>query len=47
MGGLAAGRIVSILVDGWPHWLLTGYMIVEIVLAATGIVLLGKHRVLE
>ena len=47
MGGLAAGRIVSILVDGWPHWLLTGYTIVEIVLAAIGIVLLRKQRVLE
>jgi hypothetical protein len=39
MGGLAAGRVASILIDVWPHFLLTGFAIVEIGLAVAGIIL--------
>ncbi len=42
MGGLAAGRVASILIDGWPHFLLTGYALVEIGLAVAGIILLRQ-----
>lgn len=44
MGGLAAGRVVSILIDGWPHFLLTGYGIVEAVMAVIGIMLLRQGQ---
>ena len=42
MGGLAAGRVASILIDGWPHFLLTGYAVVEIGMAVAGIILLRQ-----
>ena len=42
MSGLAAGRLLSVFVDGWPHWLLVGYIGVEAILAVTGIVLLKQ-----
>jgi hypothetical protein len=32
MLGLAAGRIVSLVLDGMPHWLLVVYAVLEIVL---------------
>jgi hypothetical protein len=32
MLGLAAGRILSLILDGTPHWLLIVYAILEIVL---------------
>jgi hypothetical protein len=31
MLGLAAGRILSFILDGMPHWLLVVYAILEIV----------------
>jgi hypothetical protein len=40
--GLAAGRILSLLVDGMPHWLLVVYAILEVVLGVSAIVLLRK-----
>ena len=43
MLGLAAGRILSLLVDGMPHWLLVVYAILEVTLGLTAIVLLRKH----
>ena len=42
MGGLAAGRVASILIDGWPNFLLTGYALVEIGMAVAGIILLRQ-----
>jgi len=44
MAGLAVGRIASILVDGWPHWLLVGYALAEIALVVIGIILLKKPQ---
>ena len=40
MSGLALGRLLSLLVDGWPHWLLAMYMLLEVILAIVGIILL-------
>jgi Domain of unknown function (DUF4345) len=34
MLGLAAGRALSLAIDGMPHWLLVGYLLVELVLGA-------------
>jgi hypothetical protein len=39
MLGLAAGRILSIIVDGMPHWLLVVYAVLEIVLGLVAIVI--------
>jgi hypothetical protein len=38
--GLGAGRVLSLLVDGWPSTLLNFYLIIEIASAAAGILLL-------
>jgi hypothetical protein len=38
--GLAAGRVLSLLMDGWPSTLLNFYLIIEITSAAAGILLL-------
>jgi hypothetical protein len=38
--GLAAGRVLSLVLDGWPSALLIFYLIIEIASAAAGILLL-------
>ncbi len=43
MLGLAAGRILSFLLDGLPHWLLIVYAVLEIVLGVLAIMLLRVH----
>ena len=43
MLGLAAGRILSLLVDGMPHWLLVVYAILEVALGLIAIVLLRRN----
>ncbi|MDV7144662.1 DUF4345 domain-containing protein [Tropicimonas sp. TH_r6] len=42
MFGLAAGRVLSIVLDGWPHWLLIVYAILEIVLGVIAVSLLRQ-----
>ena len=42
MFGLAAGRILSLIIDGMPHWLLTGYLVLELVFGVLGILLIRK-----
>jgi hypothetical protein len=42
MSGLAAGRLLSVLVDGWPHWLLASYIVLEAIFASVGIILLKQ-----
>lgn len=37
MLGLAAGRILSFILDGMPHWLLVWYAILEVVLGLSAI----------
>jgi hypothetical protein len=39
MLGLAAGRILSLILDGMPHWLLVVYAALEIVLGLIAITL--------
>ena len=39
MLGLAAGRILSFVLDGMPHWLLVVYAVLEIVLGLGAIVI--------
>lgn len=39
MLGLAAGRTLSFVLDGMPHWLLIVYAVLEVVLGAIAIVL--------
>jgi len=50
MLGLAAGRILSMIVDGMPHWLLVVYAALEIVIGLGAIVIYkgyGKEPLLE
>ena len=39
MLGLAAGRILSFIIDGMPHWLLIVYAVLEIVLGLVAVAL--------
>ena len=43
MLGLAAGRILSVVLDGMPHWLLVVYAVLEIVLGLIAITLFTGH----
>ena len=43
MLGLAAGRILSFLIDGLPHWLLIVYAALEIVLGLIAVILYRGH----
>jgi len=43
MLGLAAGRILSLILDGMPHWLLVVYAVLEIVLGLGAIVIYKGH----
>jgi len=43
MLGLASGRILSIALDGMPHWLLVVYAALEILLGLTAIALYRGH----
>ena len=43
MLGLAAGRTLSFVLDGIPHWLLVVYAVIEVVLGAIAIVLYRIH----
>lgn len=42
MGGLVAGRVLSLLIDGLPSIMLIVYLVAETVLAVFGILLLRK-----
>jgi len=37
MFGLAAGRIMSLVLDGMPHWLLFAYLLAELAFGAIGL----------
>jgi hypothetical protein len=43
MLGLAAGRLLSFLLDGMPHWLLVVYAVLEVILGVLAIVLNRDH----
>jgi hypothetical protein len=40
MLGLAAGRVLSLMLDGWPHLLLVVYLLLELAFGAVGVMLL-------
>jgi hypothetical protein len=40
MLGLAGGRILSLIVDGVPHWLLVVYLILELIIGLFGLKLI-------
>ena len=42
MYGLATGRIISLLIDGIPNWLLIVYLILELLFGTLGILLIRK-----
>ncbi len=42
MFGLAVGRILSLIIDGMPHWLLGVYLVMEIIFGTLGMLLLNK-----
>ncbi len=42
MFGLAFGRILSLILDGFPHWLLGVYLLLEISFGAIGAILVKK-----
>ena len=44
MLGLAAGRILSFIIDGLPHWLLVVYAVLEIVLGLIAVALYKGHN---
>jgi len=44
MLGLAAGRILSFVMDGLPHWLLIVYAVLEILLGLIAVALYRRHR---
>jgi hypothetical protein len=43
MLGLAAGRVLSLIIDGMPHWLLVVYAVLEIVLGLIAVMLYKGH----
>ena len=42
MLGLAAGRILSVVVDGTPHPILLGYILIELVVGGLALMLLRR-----
>jgi hypothetical protein len=44
MLGLAAGRILSLVLDGMPHFLLVVYLALELLLGLIAVHLLRQHR---
>jgi len=42
MFGLAAGRVLSLLLDGVPHWLLVVYLVLELAFGLVGLWLLRR-----
>ena len=43
MLGLAAGRVLSLLVDGPANWLLELYLLIEVVFGGIGVLMLTRH----
>ena len=47
MFGLAAGRILSLILDGVPDWLLLVYLVLELLFGVLGLILINKSKRLE
>lgn len=44
MLGLAAGRVLSLVIDGVPHWLLVVYLLLEIGFGVVGLNMIKKEQ---
>ncbi len=44
MLGLAAGRVISLVVDGMPHWLLFVYLILELGFGLVGLKMIHNEQ---
>ena len=44
MLGLAAGRVISLVIDGMPHWLLVVYLLLELGFGLVGIKMIHKEQ---
>ncbi|OEF87676.1 DUF4345 domain-containing protein [Vibrio splendidus] len=44
MLGLAAGRVISLVIDGMPHWLLVVYLLLELGFGLVGIKMVHKEQ---
>jgi hypothetical protein len=44
MYGLAAGRLISLFIDGIPHWLLIAYLACELLFGTLAILLLRRNK---
>ena len=42
MFGLAFGRLISLLIDGLPHWLIIVYLLLELSFGTLGMILIRK-----
>jgi hypothetical protein len=47
MAGLASGRLLDLLLNGWPSPMLITYAVAELVLAALGVVCLKRFDLLQ
>ncbi len=47
MFGLAAGRVLSFLVDGVPHWILSVYLLLEVLFGVAGVTMVRKLNRLQ
>lgn len=43
MLGLAAGRVISLMLDGFPHPLLFTYLLLEVIMGVIALMLIGKR----
>ena len=44
MLGLAAGRVISLVLDGMPHWLLFVYLVLELGFGLVGLKMIHKEQ---
>jgi len=47
MLGLATGRVLSLVLDGIPHWLLIVYLILELIIGLIGLKLIIRENKIE
>ena len=45
MYGLAAGRLISLIIDGVPHWLLIAYLACELLFGTLALLLLRGNKI--
>ena len=47
MSGLAAGRVLSLALDGLPHPLLVIYLVLEVIMGVIALILIRRHPATE